>query len=304
MSFPFHTSVRACLCACLLGALSLNAAEKKLKLQSFDLEGAEKLQYKETPQDKLHLHVFKPKGWKASDSRPGIVFFFGGGWNGGSPTQFESHCRYLASRGMVAMTAEYRVASRHRTTPYDCVADGKSAIRWVRSHADELGVDPERLAAGGGSAGGHVATATSTVPGLNEEGEDTSVSSVANALVLFNPVYDNGPDGGWAHSRVKNRYKEISPAHNIRKGMPPAVVFLGTADPLIPVSTAKRFQKKMKDVGSRSELFLYEGQPHGFFNAGKSYESFINTVTESDKFLTSLGWLKGKPKVNQFFKKK
>ncbi len=296
------------LALCLILAVQFaGAAEKKKKKdsgpQSFKLDGADKVLFKETPQDKLHLHVFKPKGWKAGDSRPAIVFFFGGGWNGGTPSQFEPHANYLASRGMVAITAEYRVASRHKTSPYDCVADGKSAVRWIRSHAKELGIDPNRLAAGGGSAGGHVASATATVPGLNEEGEDTSVSCVPDALVLFNPVYDNGPDGGWAHSRVKDRYKEISPAHNIHKGMPPAVVFLGTKDPLIPVSTAERFQKRMKEAGSRSELFLYEGQAHGFFNQSKGPEYFTRTVEEMDRFLVSLGWLKGEPKVKAFFKK-
>ncbi|MDB4796380.1 alpha/beta hydrolase fold domain-containing protein, partial [Akkermansiaceae bacterium] len=108
----------------------------------------------------LKLHVFNPEGHKASDSRPAIVFFFGGGWNGGSPKQFYPHSEHLASLGMVAISAEYRVKSRNKTTPMECVKDGNSAIRWVRSHAKELGINPDMIAAGGGSAGGHVAAAT------------------------------------------------------------------------------------------------------------------------------------------------
>ena len=96
---------------------------------------------------------------------------------------------------MVAMAAEYRVKSRHNTTPFECVMDGKSALRWIRKNAAKLGVDPERIGAGGGSAGGHVAAAVATVPGLNEEGEDLSISCLPDTLVLFNPVYDNGPGG-------------------------------------------------------------------------------------------------------------
>jgi len=116
----------------------------------------------------LQLHVFNPENHKATDKTPAIVFFFGGGWVGGSPSQFYPHCKHLAEKGMVAISAEYRVKKPHGTSPIECVKDGKSAIRWVRQHAAELGVDPNKIAAGGGSAGGHVkrpapaATSTST----------------------------------------------------------------------------------------------------------------------------------------------
>ncbi len=253
--------------------------------------------YKEASRSKLVLNVFYPEGHDAKkDKRPAIVFFFGGGWSGGNPAQFAPHCEYLASRGMVAMSADYRVRSRQGTPPFECVKDGKSAVRWIRQNATKLGIDPERLAAGGGSAGGHVAAATATVPGLEEEGEDLSVSSKPSALVLFNPVYDNGPKG-YGHSRVAERYKEISPIHNIRKGTPPAIVFLGDKDSLIPVSTAEKYKALMEKAGSRSDLHVYAGQPHGFFNKGKKGNYYEKTVLEMDKFLISLGWLKGKPTI-------
>ena len=253
--------------------------------------------YKTVGDVTLKIHLFEPQGHKATDKRPAIVFFFGGGWNGGSPKQFYPHCAYLASRGMVAAAAEYRIKSKHGTSPYECVRDGKSAVRFLRSNADKLGIDPERLAAGGGSAGGHVAATTATVTAFNQTDEDTTVSCVPNALVLFNPVYDNGPDG-YGQSRVKERWREFSPMHNIRKGIPPAIVFLGTKDKLIPVKTGETFRDMMREVGSRSELFLYEDQPHGFFNFGKSGNKFyVQTVTEMDKFLASLDYLKGDPTV-------
>ena len=219
-----------------------------------------------------------------SRKRPAAVFFFGGSWNGGTPRQFQEHASYLASRGMVGIVADYRVKSRQGTSPFECVADGKSAIRWLRENADRLKIDPLRLAAGGGSAGGHVAAATATVPGLDAKADNLEISCRPNALLLFNPVYDNGPDG-FGHSRVKDRFREISPIHNIRKGMPPAIVFLGTKDSLVPVKTARAFRKKMQAVGSRSELFLYENQPHGFFNRRHSPRHFLATVTEMDRFL-------------------
>ncbi len=248
--------------------------------------------YKTVDDVSLELHVFRPELQAADPPAPAIVFFFGGGWRNGSPQQFYPHCEHLAELGMVAMAADYRVESRNQTTPFDCVADGKSAIRWVRLHAAELGIDPDRIAAGGGSAGGHVAAAVATVEGLDTEGEETSVNCVPNALVLFNPVYDNGPDG-YGYERVGERYPEISPLHNIREGCPPAIVFLGTEDTLIPVATAEEFQRRMEAVGSRSELRLYEGQPHGFFNASRDEGRYYReTVSEMDEFLTSLGFLK------------
>lgn len=248
--------------------------------------------YKTVGDVSLELHVFRPEYRDTDSPAPAIVFFFGGGWRNGSPQQFYPHCEHLAELGMVAMAADYRVESRHQTSPFDCVADGKSAIRWVRSHAAELGIDPDRIAAGGGSAGGHVAAAVATVEGLNTEGEDTSISCVPNALVLFNPVYDNGPDG-YGYDRIGERYPEISPLHNIREGCPPAIVFLGTDDNLIPVATAEEFQRRMEAVGSRSELRLYEGQPHGFFNANREEGRYYReTVSEMDEFLTSLGFVR------------
>ena len=191
---------------------------------------------------------------------------------------------------MVAMAAEYRVKSRHNTTPFECVMDGKSALRWIRKNAAKLGVDPERIGAGGGSAGGHVAAAVATVPGLNEEGEDLSISCLPDTLVLFNPVYDNGP-GGFGYPKLKDRYREISPMHNLREGMPPTIVFLGDQDRLIPVSTAEKFRDEMRKLGNRSELVVYPGQSHGFFNQGKPGGGYLKTLQEMDKFLNSLGWL-------------
>ncbi len=254
--------------------------------------------YKTASGTKLKIFIFEPEGHKASEKRPAAVFFFGGGWNGGTPSQFYAHCEYLASRGMVAMTADYRVKSRQKTSPFECVKDGKSAIRWVRNNAEKLGVDPNKVAGGGGSAGGHVAAATGNLPGLEEKGEDLKVSSKPDALLLFNPVYDNGPKG-YGHSRVEDRWKEISPMHNIRKGSPATIVFLGSKDNLIPVSTAEKYKSLMKAAGARCDNHIYEGQGHGFFNSGrsKSPNYYNKTVHAMDEFLASLGWLEGKPTI-------
>jgi acetyl esterase/lipase len=279
----------------LFGAASDAAPPKKAKTAK--PQPTKQQVYKTVGDVELKMHIFEPDNHKPTDRRPAIVFFFGGGWTGGSPGQFFPHCQYLASRGMIAMSAEYRVKGRHGTPPSECVKDGKSAMRWIRRNAADLGVDPDKVAAGGGSAGGHVAAAIATAKGFDEQGEDTSVAAVPNALVLFNPVYDNGPDG-YGHSRVTDYWKEFSPAHNIRKGMPPAIVFLGTQDKLIPTATAEKFKTDMEAVGSRSELLLFEGEGHGFFNFGRGGNtSYTKTVIAMDRFLASLGFLQGEPKL-------
>lgn len=257
----------------------------------------------------LRLNVFEPEGHKATDARPAIVFFFGGGWNSGSPQQFYPQSKYLASRGMVAISAEYRVRSRHGVTPFECVADGKSAIRWVRANADKLGIDPNRIASGGGSAGSHVAACTGVIDGLDEPGEDTAVSSKPNALVLFNPALmipwrNESEMSDEQRERSRERFGErephdISPYHHVTPGDPPTIVLHGKADTTIPIWTAEQFTEAMKKAGNRCELIAYEGETHGFFNYQRG-QAFYDTMNEADRFLTSLGYLEGSPTLDQF----
>ena len=251
--------------------------------------------YKTVGDVELKLSIFTPPDYNPSDKHPAIVFFFGGGWNSGSPTQFYPHCEYLASRGMVAMSADYRVASRQHTSPRECVKDGKSAVRWIRQHATELGIDPDKIVAGGGSAGGHVAAATGTTTAFYEEGEDLTISSIPNALVLFNPVLDTGPDGR-AYDRVKEYWQDISPMHNINGNTPPTIIFLGTKDEVVSVESADKYKQRMNEKGIRCDLELYEGQKHGFFNF-MNKDNYTDTVKKMDCFLASLGYLQGEPTV-------
>jgi len=245
----------------------------------------------------LKLHLFYPEGYDSSKRYPSIVFFFGGGWNGGSASQFYIHAKYLSSRGMVAICPDYRTKKSHGALPYQCVEDGKAAIRYVRAHANELGLDPTRIAAGGGSAGGHVAAATATLERF-DVGGNLDVSPVPDALVLFNPVYDNGPDG-YGYDRVKDYWELFSPMNNLKAGSPPAIVFFGDSDKLVPVSTAEEYQRRMHELGLRSELHVFANQGHGFFNWGNDKspdkEVIIATFTAMDTFLASLGFLDGEP---------
>jgi len=252
--------------------------------------------YKTIDTTQLELTFFYPPDFEKGEQYPVLIFFFGGGWKGGTTRQFEPQARYFAERGLVSVLADYRVSSRHGTTPFDAVRDAKSAIRFLRKHARKLHLDGEKIIAAGGSAGGHLAAAAGNIVGLEEPGEQLKISSKPNALVLFNPVFDNGPDG-YGYERIGERYPEISPLHNISAEAPPTIVFLGTEDPLIPVATAELYQQKMEAVGSRCDLHLYEGQPHGFFNYTRSAEHYYKTVRAADVFLASLGYLEGAPTI-------
>jgi acetyl esterase/lipase len=247
--------------------------------------------YKKTPQGELKIFVHFPPDWKATDKRPAIVFFFGGGWTGGTPTQFLTQAAYLATRGMVAARADYRVKSRQGTTPVECVEDAKSAVRWLRQKAGELGIDTDRVVAAGGSAGGHIAACTALVEDLDAKDEDKSVSSKPNAMVLFNPVVDlvslvNEKLG----EKDAETAKKISPILYIKKDTPPAIFFYGTTDRFFAQGQA--FLAKSKEIGNRAELYSAEGMPHGFFNKSPWTEV---TLRKADEFLTSLGYLKGEP---------
>ncbi|MEI7730529.1 MAG: alpha/beta hydrolase [Verrucomicrobiota bacterium] len=258
---------------------------------------AETVIYKKVGDRELKLLIEKPSSWKATDQRPAMVFFFGGGWVGGTPEQFRNQSEYLATRGIVGIRVEYRTIPKgDKGPPTVCCADAKSAMRWVRAHAGELGINPNRIGTGGGSAGGHLAAFVGMVKGLDDPQDDLSISPKANALLLFNPVFDNGPDGGWGQARVGDRVKEFSPAHNVSADAPPAIVFLGRNDKLIPVAVVERFQSNMRSAGVRCDVFFYAQQGHGFFNQ-EPFKS--KTLIEADSFLVSLGWLNGPPTLKE-----
>jgi acetyl esterase/lipase len=187
------------------------------------------------------------------------------------------------------------VFGRHATSPFEAIADAKSAIRWVRSHAKELHIDPNRLAAGGGSAGGHLALSAGVLEAFDQPGEDMNISSKPNALVLFNPGVDTTHDTPPVLAeRFGGRGAEGSPLHHVHRGIPPTVIFHGKADTTVPYSDVERFCIESKKVGNQCQLFGYEGATHGFFNpsrdAGKWYRA---TLLEMDRFLARLGYLSG-----------
>ena len=275
------------------------------------MEGTTSEVYRTVGDVELNMYLCNPEGHSEDDQRPAIVFFFGGGWRSGSPQQFLPHCRYLAERGMVAAVADYRVASRHGVTADECVKDAKSAVRWLRANADRLGIDPDRIAAGGGSAGGHLAAATATLPGHDPDPEGPS--AVPNALVLFNPATVLAPVDGdpLPTDEQRDRFEALterfgappesmSPYHHLRAGLPPTVIFHGTADETVAHDTAARFCDGLREHKARCDLVSYNGMGHGFFNFGRGEgeeknRMYEDTIYRMDGFLYSIEWLEPKP---------
>ncbi len=217
--------------------------------------------YRKIGGTELKLWIFNP-ATKSEKPLPCIVFFFGGGWSSGTPAQFEPQSRHVASRGMIAIVADYRVKSRQNALPADCVSDAKACVRWVRANASRLGIDPMRIAVGGGSAGGHLAAAVATVPGLDSATDDKTVSCLPNALILFNPGTVMAPfpglelkgfGAGLDKARFGCEPTEISPIHHVKKGLPPTIIFHGKADTTVPYATVEKFTEVMKAAGNRCE---------------------------------------------------
>jgi acetyl esterase/lipase len=283
-------------------ALTAGAQEKTTKKKTGGyppvIEGTKSETYRKVGDTELKVWIFEP-AQKSAKPLPAIVFFFGGGWTGGSPTQFEPQSRHLASRGMIAIVADYRVKTRQNAKPADCVSDAKACVRWVRANAARLGIDSERIAVGGGSAGGHLAASVATLPGLDTAKDDKSVSCLPNALVLFNPATVLAPFPGldlkgFGAGLDKEKFgcepTEISPLHHVKKGTPPTIIFHGKADTTVPYATVEKFAEVMKTAGNRCDLVGYENQPHSFFNKAK----YAETLAAADDFLVSLGYLPAK----------
>jgi len=249
--------------------------------------------YKTVGDKELKIHLHFPPDWKTRDRRPAIVFFFGGGWNSGTVDQFLIQAEYFAARGLVAARADYRIKSRDGVTPDKCVEDARSAVRWMRKNSRRLGIDPKKLIASGGSAGGHLAACMMIADSVEADGDDLSISTIPQAMVLFNPVLS------FENERMLTRLgdnkqlaRKISPTSHLDKKSPPALILFGTNDRLKVFGDD--YWKKAEEIGVRADKYLAEGQPHGFFNRSPWRE---RTLIVADKFLASLGYLRGEPTV-------
>ena len=242
----------------------------------------------------------------------------GGAWVAGNAEVFFPHARYFASRGMVAFSINYRLASADGFGLPDCLEDCKAALRYVRAHAEQWSIDPHRIAVLGDSAGGHLAAALGTVNGFDNlpvEGGG-GVSALPDAMILCNPIVDL-TDGDWGkyvirgaaldkkstpESKVMNAEQRalaqrLSPLFQVRPGQPPTLLMQGLDDHVVDPAQARRFAEAMKAAGNRCDLTLIEGARHAFIvpKYTAPEPTVVHAIRQADQFLASLGWLSGAP---------
>lgn len=258
----------------------------------------------------LSIHFLVPQN--VNKPTPAVVFYFGGGWRNGSIAHLYPQARYLRQRGLTCCLVAYRIKSKHDVTPFACVEDARSAMRYVRKHAHRLRIDINRICASGGSAGGHLAANTATAKNCDAPDDDRSIDPTPAAIFLFNPVLDTVVESWLARSHNETvwglledfgeRGCDVSPLHNVRPGLPPTTIVHGEDDVTVPYDQAIAFTELMQQAGNTCHLIGYPGKGHGFFNfrEGRNTELFIDTVQRFDEFLTELGWLEGEAFVEDF----
>ncbi len=261
----------------------LQQQRTKIPKISYTLSGkelmslSEKILYKKTPQEDMYLYLLRPDR-KTKKALPAIIYFTGGGWVNGNVDSQIANAAWFRDHGIVGITADYRVKSRHGTTPLECIHDAKSAVRYVRAHAKELGINPEKIIVAGGSAGGHIAACTSISEG-DEPGEDLTISSKGNALVLHNPVLGKG-----FGMEFFKEHPEFSPILHVNKGWPPTIISCGTADKTTPFAVAQKFTQLMTLSGNVCELIPVKDADHSC-DWPVSNPNFLPTLTRMTNFL-------------------
>lgn len=246
--------------------------------------------YKTVDDQKLEMQVFLPEGYEEAKHKfPAFVVFHGGSWRKGDPSMHYPDCVYWASRGMVAVSVRYRLQDKdHVEVPLECVKDAKAAVRFLRANAERLKIDRDRIVAAGGSAGGQLAAATATIhdPRSNHTDDDLNISSIPNAVILYNPYWKTGcPD-------------YLSPPQHVVKGLPPFITFLGDEDSAIPVELVLDFHRKLEASDVLTEFYVGLGGKHGFCNGRNRNNPFFYWSLElEDAFLVQHGILSGEALV-------
>ena len=248
---------------------------------------AERIVYKRNSDRHLMMVITKPDGWAATDHRPALIFFYNGGWKkpGATRPQFEEQTCYFAARGMIVAQADYREKSAGGVTSEKCVEDIFSAVRWLRSRAGELGLDPERIAAAGGSGSIHLPAAVFQADNILAPGEDTTIDPLPRALFSFHPDLDV------LDQAMMQRLLESGNSAPDRK-MPPTVVYWGSRDVLAPF--LKEFVGKARLADLPIESFVGKGGLHGFYKFTPGLEM---TTEHMDHKLRVLGFLSEEPRA-------
>ena len=254
------------------------------------LEPDEKVAYKTVKMSDgklrpLHLHIFHPPDAPRNGRLPVMLAIHGGGWTGGNAQGFYPLAQHFSRQGMLGVSLEYRLRRANGPTVFDCVRDARSAVRYLRRHADALKIDPDRIVAMGGSAGGHLALSTALFNEVNDPQDDTTVSPTPNALLLWYPVIDTSAKG-YGQNKIGDRWKELSPVDRVRAKMPPTLIFHGTGDAVTPYPGAKKFFDASQQLGNQIQLITHPGGRHGYIIFAP--QEFRTAIEEMERFLQPL----------------
>lgn len=243
--------------------------------------------YKTSGGEKQVMELYFPPNHDPARARvPGVILFHGGGWAGGDLTQFRQACDHFASLGLVAATVNYRMHSKAEAAALPrgesrkrvCVTDAKSAIRWFKSHAGELGLDPERIVTGGGSAGGHICVlAALNERGLDDPADAKGVDTRVRGFLLFNPAFV-------APGRDNDR--EVDVFEYLDADLPPFLCLFGSEDRWKPATDQLYATLKQKKASAR--YYVADGADHGFWRLDPWDQLCL---AECDKLLASLGFI-------------
>jgi len=223
------------------------------------------------PQEiELKADLYLPKG---PGPFPAVVYIHGGGWSGGDRKQLRRQAAHFASLGIMGMAIDYRLSGE---APYPAAyEDSKAAIEWLRANAAKYHVDPDRIAAAGSSAGGHLASLL-------------GVRGVVAAVVAFNPVLDltgMPPESasvtrflGGRCAEKPDLCQEASPINHVSSAAPPFLILHGTADQVVPYEQAAKMAERLRRVGGTVQLFTATGAPHTFWGSGQWYEPTLKAM--------------------------
>lgn len=205
------------------------------------------LNYKTLGSNKLYMVPETPPGWKASDSRPALVFFYGGSWAKRCWVGDSMHTRYMRDDlGMVVFRVDYRLLGQGGQ---DSIwRDGRSAIRFVRKNAKDWGVDPNRIVAMGSSAGAEIAFASAMYQDRDEPNEDRSISAVPNAVLGMVPALSGSDLPG------------------LTDAMPPTLMMCGATDDFWYTgnNAASSWHYAARQWNAEVKLKVFAGDGHGF----------------------------------------
>lgn len=252
--------------------------------------------YKTIGATKLTVHVFHTSQTKSGKRAPAILLFHGGGWVAGSPEWVYEAAQRYAKYGAVAIAVEYRLCDQKIVTPLDSLADARDALGWTQANAAELGVDPDRIAAYGVSAGGQLAAALATI----DDPQHPSTLAGLEALVMISPAVSVAHDGWFQRILLEKASAiDLSPDEHITKRLPPTLIFHGVSDTLVPISGVRRFCERAKQQGSDCEIVEYPNVGHLFTRKLDSQEDNFdpdpNDVADArakgDAFLAKHGLL-------------